>query len=101
MSNEAVNRIAKSLGERNWLGNQRSSLAALDEMVLGLGRSREAALSQVNNGPGSAQYAPAPLPGQDSTYGASPAAPEPGTVEEGYRFLGGDPKDPNSWEAVQ
>lgn len=32
---------------------------------------------------------------------AAPQAPAVGTVEQGYRFMGGNPADPNNWEAVQ
>jgi hypothetical protein len=37
-------------------------------------------------------YAPAPAPPSGT--------PRPGTIEDGYRFKGGDPADPNSWERV-
>jgi hypothetical protein len=28
-------------------------------------------------------------------------APKPGDVQDGYRFKGGDPASPDSWEQVQ
>lgn len=32
--------------------------------------------------------------------GATQGAPQPGAVEDGYRFLGGDPADPQNWQKV-
>lgn len=34
------------------------------------------------------------------TQNAPAAAPQPGHEEEGFRFKGGDPADPNSWERI-
>lgn len=30
-----------------------------------------------------------------------PGGPQPGTIEDGYRFKGGNPSDPNAWEPVE
>jgi len=40
--------------------------------------------------------------GQPMTGGAPAASgPQPGAVEDGYRFKGGNPADPSAWEPVQ
>jgi hypothetical protein len=38
---------------------------------------------------------------RDEFSGASKAGPKPGTVVDGYRFKGGDPKNQSNWEAVK
>jgi hypothetical protein len=35
------------------------------------------------------------------TGGATQSGPQVGTVEDGYRFIGGDPSQPTSWQRVQ
>jgi flagellum-specific peptidoglycan hydrolase FlgJ len=48
---------------------------------------------------GAAQAAPAPVPAQQQA--VDPTNPKPGDVVNGYRFKGGQRRDPNSWEKVQ
>lgn len=43
------------------------------------------------------EKSPAPTPAA----GGKPGAPKPGTVEQGYRFKGGDPADQRNWEKVR
>lgn len=42
-----------------------------------------------------------PVSGASSRPDAAPAAPAPGTIMRGYRFKGGNPASPSSWEPVQ
>lgn len=44
---------------------------------------------------GNPYQAGSPSPAQQT------GAPQPGVIEDGYRFLGGDPADPNNWEQAQ
>jgi hypothetical protein len=44
----------------------------------------------------------APPPSLDPSQGGAPTnTPTPGQIEDGFRFKGGNPADPNSWEKVQ
>lgn len=43
---------------------------------------------------------PVNIPGQERPQGQAPQL-APGTIEDGYRFRGGDPANPNSWEPVR
>jgi hypothetical protein len=35
-----------------------------------------------------------------ASIGGAPPGPQPGTIEDGHQFMGGNPADPNSWKPV-
>jgi hypothetical protein len=70
---------AAKIGDRSLTNKSRA--AALVELTQDLTRIRERLSGQ-----------------RGSAGGGAPAAPAPGTVQDGYRFKGGDPSNPQSWE---
>lgn len=75
----------------SWMMNQDRFMAKLDQLEQILG-STQGVIHEALGGrgvPGAA--APSAPP-------ASRSGPVPGTIEDGYRFKGGDPADPNNWE---
>lgn len=64
--------------------------------------SRERAIAGLRSGMSAEQIKQVELAsGGVPTEGKPSGAPQVGVTEDGYRFKGGDPSDPNSWEKVE
>ena len=71
-----------------------------DVLLSGMARRQQKAMMGPSGGIGGPQPPQPPQPPASSAP-PTPAGPQPGTVMDGYRFLGGDPSNPASWEAVR
>lgn len=110
LSNEAIRQWRQSMGLNNMLGNQADTLARLNEAMSSLRQKEQMLRTTVGGSPvpslgGVAGASPVP-----TAPGAAPAGPTPvapagvppvGHVEDGHRFMGGDPSNPSNWEQVQ
>lgn len=103
LSNQAVQQWREALGlDSGLLNNSTRGMATIDQAMSMLEARENLLLGSLGAGrivsPGGA---PAGQPAAQTAPAPAPAGPQAGEVQDGYRFLGGDPADPNSWEAVQ
>ena len=99
VSNQQMEQARRSLGIDGALSNTAQIRAALSRLRGQFERDRASAGSLAN--PNIVQAYSADVRGGPRASQPAQQGPTPGTVEEGFRFLGGDPADPASWEPVQ
>lgn len=80
----SVARVGEAREQAQRLANTRANIETLTR-----GQGAPSSLMAPETAAGANELVPPPAGG-----------PQPGAVEDGYRFLGGDPADPNNWEAM-
>lgn len=95
-----LKQLFRAAGEGTFTDRDQALLLEMVPTRTDLPAAREAKLQNIDN------IVRAKL-GQGGIYGAAPAdapqsnaIPAPGHTEGGYRFRGGNPADPNSWERI-
>lgn len=102
LSDNDFRRFQEMFSGQGMLSNQRDFLSRLEmaESLLQDAGSRAGDnLGRQFEAPGG--QGPAPQPQTQPQRPQPEAGPRPGMVEDGYRFRGGDPGNPENWEAVE
>lgn len=95
LSDADARRVEESVGLLDRARNKKEFLSAIAE----IDRSVEDIIARAGS---AAQEFPQLGRGFRPTQQPAPSAgPRPGMIEDGYRFRGGNPADPNSWEPVR
>lgn len=83
----AWNELFANINDTDYVKQRLSTIRQLNERAEMLKRASVDRMDQEYGGVGPGNQAPA-------------SGPQPGMIEAGYRFKGGDPADPNSWESI-
>lgn len=86
VSNEQLKIARAAIGESGIFTNTASAIARIDRLI----QDAQGDLGRLKNAPLETPAAPQ----------AAAPGPQIGTVEDGYRFKGGDPADPANWEPI-
>ncbi len=102
LSNDEAERLASELKYQvgNWSGSGEFIGRNLDKFVDKVNAKINSMQGSIDRGNADIDSLYGRTPKTDSSSQKAPAAPSAGTVEGGYKFKGGDPKDPKNWEKV-
>ena len=76
-------------------------LARTEQAVLNRQAAAQTKAQSIRSGTFATQGGAMPPSPVGGLPGAAPQGPQPGTVMDGYQFMGGNPSDPRSWRRVQ
>lgn len=99
----AWNELFANLNDREYVLAGLDRIDRINQRAAELYRNQAANIRAEYPASGTGMYAPAPSDGPGNQFqSTAPVAdvPRPGDVQDGYRFLGGNPADPSAWERL-
>jgi len=94
----AWNEVLRNINDSKVVTQQLTRIRSLNELSAQQRMQSISVRRQRNNAPA---FDFSEIARPDVALPSSQTGPQPGTVEDGFKFKGGNPADPNSWERVQ